>query len=127
MRLYISLFFLLFTWTGFSQISPCTNFKTGEYKYANPKYAEWTVKRNDTIQVETSSKTGIKIYSLIEWKTDCQYKLTCNKVLNSDRKNIVGKVFIISITDTFIDRYKCISKSTDPTIKDYELEMIKMN
>ena len=120
-------FTLLFTTlTLFCQNIPCSNFKTGEFKYVNPKYSEWIVKRNDSIQVEISNKTGIEIYSLIEWNSDCEYKLTCNGVLNSNKKNIIGKIFIVSIKETYLDSYKCHLKSIDPQLKDYELEMIKI-
>lgn len=114
--------------TAFGQSTPCSTFKTGEFKYSNPKYSEWTIKRNDSIQVEISSKTGIEIYSLIQWKSDCKYLLTCNNVLNTNnQKNIIGRTFTVTIKDTYPNRYKCLSKSTNTQKNSkLELEMIKI-
>ena len=125
-KLFFLLFFL-FTSFVFCQKIPCNQFKTGEFKYSNPNYSEWEITRNDSIQIETSIKTGMKIYSFIVWKSECEYVLTCFKVLNTTKKNIVGKVFIVTIFETYNDKYQCISKSTDSRIKDIELEMIKTN
>lgn len=126
MRILTLTICLILSKATFSQNTPCSTFKIGEFKYSNPKYSEWTIKRNDSIQVEISSKTGIEIYSLIKWKSDCEYILTCNDVLNTNNKDdIIGKTYIITIKDTYLDRYKCLSKSTNTEGK-LELEMIKI-
>ncbi|WP_298499755.1 hypothetical protein [uncultured Algibacter sp.] len=110
----------------FSQNNTCSNFKTGEFKFANPKYSEWIVIRNDSVQVEISNKSGMEIFSSIEWTNDCNFILTCYKVLNADKKNIIGKVFNVTINETYIDSYKCVTNSTNYQMKELELEMIKL-
>lgn len=128
MRLLLSIILSIFTWILFCQNKPCSYFKTGEFKYSNSEYAEWTIIRTDSIQIEVSSKSGTEIYSLIEWKSDCEYTLTCEKVLNSNSNQYdeaVGKVFNVFITETLYDRYKCNSKSNENQINELKLEMIK--
>lgn len=126
MRSIFSIAFLFFTLTIFCQNNLCANFKTGTFKYSNSKYSEWIVKRTDSIQIETNSKTGVIIHSLVEWKSDCEYTLTCKSVSKSDLENIIGKVFRVIITETFDDRYKCVSKSNDIQLEDLELEMVRI-
>ncbi|WP_298556742.1 hypothetical protein [uncultured Algibacter sp.] len=110
----------------FSQNIDCSSFKIGEFKYVNPKYSEWKITRTDSLQIEISSKTGIEIHSLVNWKSDCEYVLTCTKVLYSNPENILGQIFTVFITETYSDRYRCISKNTDTKIQDLELEIIKV-
>ncbi|MGB5418609.1 hypothetical protein [Algibacter sp.] len=126
MRNLISLTILLSSFLIFSQNTPCSNFKTGEFKYSNPIYSEWSITRTDSVQIEINSKSGIQIYSLIEWTNDCEYVLTCTNAQNTNPNNFIGKVFIVTFTNTFSDGYNCISKSTDPQIKSLELEIIKV-
>jgi hypothetical protein len=126
MRFFFSITFQLFTLALFCQNTTCLNFRTGQYKYANSEYAEWTVKRTDSTQIEISSKTGMEIYSIVKWKSDCSYTLTCKKVLNPNRQDLIGKVFEISIIETLPDRYKCISKSNEIQSNNLYLEMIRI-
>lgn len=125
MRINFSIIILLFTSTLFCQNKSCLQFKTGEFIYSNSEYADWIIKRTDSIQIETNTKTGIEVRSSINWISDCSYTLTCNSVNSSNLKNIIGKVFKVSITETFTGRYKCISKRNEVQYKDLFLEMIK--
>lgn len=126
MRSLLSILISLFATTIFSQDISCSNFKIGKFKYANPQYSEWSISRTDSVQIETNTKTGIEIYSSVKWESECYYILTCIKVLNSDSKNIVGKIFRVSITETYKDYYKCISKSDDTQFQDLKLQMVKI-
>ncbi len=126
MRIKFSIIIMLFTWTIFCQNNSCLNFKTGEFIYSNPEYSDWKITRTDTIQIENNSKTGIEIRSSINWISDCSYTLTCKSVSVPSLKNIIGKVFKVSIVETFNDGYKCISKRNDVQTKDMFLEMIKI-
>ncbi|MEC3908432.1 hypothetical protein VOI54_15485 [Tamlana sp. 2201CG12-4] len=124
------IFILLITLSSgsFAQNKSCHNFHTGQFEYTSPKYAEWQVTRTDTTQIETSSKSGLEIYSVISWQSDCEYTLTCSKVSNPDFQKLVGKVFNVTITKTFGDnRYTCISKCKAMEIPDLKLEMVKVN
>lgn len=126
MRFIFSTILLLSFFTISAQNkTTCLDFKTGKFKYSNPEYSEWSVTRNDTIQIETSTKTGFTVYSKIDWKTDCEYTLTCQRIENSDLK-VIGKVFKTQITEVFENRYKCILKSNDFKKDDLHLEMIKI-
>ncbi len=117
----------LTTLSSFSQEKVCNEFRTGVFKYSNPNYTEWTVKRFDSIQIETSNKTGIEIHSSIEWNTDCDYILTCQKVTDAKYQNIIGKAFQIFIVETSNKSYRCISKKNEVQLQDLELTMIKIN
>ncbi|WP_345170424.1 hypothetical protein [Algibacter aquimarinus] len=108
----------------YGQEKKCSDFKVGDFKYSNPEYSEWIINRTDSTQIETSTKTGIKIFSSVDWKSDCEYILTSYKVLNSDAKNIVGSIFHVEIIKTLADSYICISKND--AIDDMVLEMIKI-
>lgn len=122
MKNLVYITFLLISISFQGQDKTCSDFKTGKFKYANPKYAEWEVTRNDSIQIETSTKTGIKIYNTIVWNSDCNYVLTPRKVKNAKAKNYVDKVFYVQIIKTLNDRYFCILKND--AIEDIQLEMI---
>ncbi|WP_040279035.1 hypothetical protein [Psychroserpens damuponensis] len=102
----------------------CSNFKSGSFKYKNTDYHEWTFIRNDTLQIEENSASGVIIYSKIEWLTDCKYKLICTKVDNStvDDSEFIGTEFITTIYDTSNSSYKCRTSSTLGTM---EFEIIK--
>lgn len=126
MKTYLTVISLLVTLTVFCQNSSCKDFKTGKFKYSNPKYAAWTISRTDSVQVEINSKTGTEITSQVEWKSDCNLKLTCKSVSKNNMKHAIGHVFEIYIYETFNDGYKCISKSNDIQLEDLELEMIKI-
>jgi hypothetical protein len=127
MKILFSIALWLTTLFCFSQNKTCKDFKTGVFKYSNPDYAEWTVKRNDSTQIETSTKTNAEIHSLIRWKSDCNYILTCQKILNSNYKNSIGKEFEVLITETSKTSYRCISKKNEVQNQDLELTMIKIS
>ena len=125
MRNIFFLLLLVLTIGTYGQDKKCSNFKVGEFKYANPEYSDWQVNRTDSTQIETNTKNGIKIYSFVAWKSDCEYVLTSYKVLNSDSKNIIDRVFNVEIIKTLPNSYICISKND--AIDDMVLEMIKLD
>lgn len=108
----------------YGQETTCSDFKTGTFKYENPDYADWKITRDSTVQIETNSKTGLIIYNSIVWKTDCEFVLTCYKVLNANPKNYVGKMFYVEITKTFDDGYFCIARND--AIEDMSLKLNKV-
>lgn len=124
MRKLILTIFLLSALHGYTQEKKCIEYKVGEFEYTNPKYSEWKVSRTDSLQVEVNTKSGIEIHSSIEWKSDCKYTLVCEKVVNYDLKNLIGKVFNVEILEVLTDRYICVSKSNDNGLV---LEMMKTN
>ena len=125
MKNLIFILFIAFATNIYSQEKTCTEFKTGKFKYANPKYAKWEITRNDSVQIETNTKTGLEIYNAIDWKTDCEFVLTCYKVLNAEPTKFVGKVFYINITKTFTDGYFCVAEND--AIEDMHLKVLKVD
>lgn len=124
-RLIFILFFLL-TFISFAQEKKCSEFKIGKYEYSNPKYSEWKIIRTDSTQIEISKKTGVKITSSIEWKSDCEFTLTCDKIQNSNLKDAVGKTVNVKIVETLPNSYMCISQSQDFNFN-LELEVLKID
>lgn len=121
----VLILFFLISVCSKAQKATCDNFKTGKFEYSDPKYREWQITRTDSTQTEISTKTGIEIYSSLKWLNDCEYILTCNKVINPTTTNITGKVFHVKITDVYSNRYSCVavSKNDNTTLK---LMMIKV-
>ncbi|GAA4896341.1 hypothetical protein GCM10023311_21310 [Flaviramulus aquimarinus] len=127
MRKLVLILFSILALSSYCQDKNCSEFKTGEFEYSNSNYSEWKINRTDSIQIEISTKNQIEIQSSIEWKSDCEFILTCRKVSNPNFEHLIGKIFKYKIIKTFDDRYICISKGNDIQPKHLELEMIKMN
>ncbi|UAB75576.1 hypothetical protein [Mesoflavibacter sp. SCSIO 43206] len=125
MKIVTSIIILLLTLSCSAQEKKCAKFKVGRFEYSDPRFSEWKVSRTDSMQTEISTKSGIEIFSSIEWKSECEYVLTYRKVLNSgtDTNDIIGKTIEVEIVETKSDRYICKSKSD---VMDLELEMIRV-
>jgi hypothetical protein len=87
--------------------SDCSSFKIGKFFTFSPVTKnKIIIERNDTLQVETDSQTGVIIRSKIFWKTPCEYQITAisnNKTLQDG----VDSFFSITpITVTIIDQGK---------------------
>ena len=110
---------------SYAQQNKCSQFKTGKFEFSEPKYAEWQVTRTDSTQIELNTKTGLEIYNSVKWVNDCEYLLTCDKVVNPTSANIVGEVYHVKMTEVYSNRYTCIavSKNDDITLN---LMMIKV-
>lgn len=124
MKKLIFIVLVVYNTSIYSQEITCSEFKTGTFKFENPNYSDWQITRNDTTQIETNAKTRLKIYSSIVWKNDCEFVLTCYKVLNGDPKHYVGKMFYVEITKTFDNGYYCILKND--AIDDMYLKLNKV-
>jgi hypothetical protein len=87
--------------------SDCSEFKNGKFFSISPVTKDKIIiERNDTLQVETNTETGIIMKSKISWKNPCEYQLTAisnSKVLQDG----VDSFFSITpITVTIIDHGK---------------------
>ncbi len=102
----------------------CDLVKTGKFKYANPAYGEWIIDRNDSTSIEISNQTDLKIYSSVNWITDCEYELTITDTENLDNMKVVSQVVRVVITQVTDYGYKCISYTVDGP---EEFEMIRIN
>jgi hypothetical protein len=101
----------------------CKDYKTGVFKFANPKYAEWTVYRTDSTQIEVSNITSTEIHNNVKWISDCEYHLGKTKIINNKLNFQEMDTMKVEIYKTEDDRYFCYSKSNR---LDLELEMIKI-
>lgn len=111
MKKIIYTFFLITSITiGYSQRKQCSDFKTGKFEYTDPKYSEWKVVRTDSTQTEINTKNGIELKATIIWKSDCEYVLTYEKVINLDRKDFIGKKVFVEIIEIQNQKFKYYSK-----------------
>lgn len=120
-------FILLFSLTIFScstKKKDCKNFKTGTFKYTDLKYKGHTITRNDSIQIEINDKDNIKIITLVEWISDCEYVLTYKDILNyPNKENIIGQKINVKILESKELSYVCHVKSST---LDSKIEIIKI-
>ncbi|MFD1614062.1 hypothetical protein [Gelatiniphilus marinus] len=125
MKNHIFVILIMLSFNFYGQEKICSNFKTGKFQYADLKYKDWKISRNDSIQIELNTKTRLKLYNSIVWKSDCEFVLTCYKALNTNvPEDFVGKIFHIEITETFNNGYYCIAKNKD--IDDMHLKILKV-
>lgn len=98
---YLVTLFLISSTFGFSQNLDCTDFRTGEFRYTDPNFADIIVIRTEKIQIERYEKTGEEVHLYIDWISECDYILTYKKVVNPDakrvRKNMTGKELRVKI------------------------------
>ena len=124
MKKIIFTFFLITSITiGYSQKKQCPDFKTGKFEYTDPKYSEWKVVRTDSTQTEINTKNGIELKAKIIWKSDCEYVLTYEKVINLDRKDLIRKKVFVKIIEIQDRKFKYHSKLDTMEITS---EMIKV-
>lgn len=103
---YLFLLFFLTTYNTFAQSSDCSKFKTGDFKYTNPDFEHFMIVRNDSIQIETDTKSGVIMTGSIKWLSDCKYTLTYTEVNDSNRESIIGLQFYVDIISTKDNTYK---------------------
>ncbi len=110
----------------FSQIKNCSQFKTGEFVYADKQRPEKIV-RTLTSQIETHPETGLEIHASIEWTSDCSYVLRYEKILNVTEDTaapyIGQKVYVQMLK---VKKNKALIKAQSRRI-DLELKLIKLN
>ena len=76
------------------------------------------------MQIETNPETGVEIYTKIEWKSDCEYIMTYEKILNhpKDVSSVIGKKIFVEILETEGNKLKVRAKSDT---MDEKIEFIK--
>lgn len=105
-----SLFFVfIFIVSCKAQNNKCKKFKTGLFKYADSDFQNSIILRNDSIQVETNSKTGNKTIGYINWLSDCKYTLTYKTAGDSINDSLVGTTFTVDIISITKNSYKYIA------------------
>lgn len=106
------------------EVLDCSSVKTGKFKYANPAYGEWIIDRNETTSVEISKSDDLKIYSDVEWITDCEYELHITDTDNGDNMEVVTSTLRVVIIDVMDYGYKCTSYTANGP---QDFEMIRID
>ena len=123
MRKLISLITIIFTLSSCTHEKNCVDFKTGKFVYAKINRPVKIV-RTDSLQIEVNSETGVEIYTKIEWKSDCTYVMTYEKIVNypDDISSMIGKKIFVEILETDGNKIKVRAKSDT---MDKKIEYIK--
>jgi hypothetical protein len=123
MKNLILILILNLTLNSCAQEKNCTDFKTGKFVYAEKNRPEQIV-RTDNLQIEINPETGVEIYTKIEWKSDCEYVMTYEKILNhpKDISSVIGKKIFVEILETNGKKIRVRAKSDS---MDEEIEFIK--
>ncbi len=103
----------------------CTDFKTGKYKYVLKDRPEIII-RLDSSQIEINPITKIEVYSKLIWKSECEYDMVYDKILNApeDVSDLIGQKINVKIIETTSIGYK--AHAVSPRI-DVILEFAKLN
>ncbi len=121
------LFFVLFVFaiSSCNKERNCSNFKTGNFEYSFENIS-YKIHRTDVTQIEIDLESGIEFHSSIDWKSDCDFVLTYERILNSsdDLSFLIGKEIDCSIIET--DGEKMIVHA-ESTLMDEKFEMFKVN
>ena len=123
MKNLILILILYLTLNSCTQEKNCTDFKIGKFVYAEKNRPEQIV-RNDDIQIEINPETGVEIYTKIEWRSDCEYVMTYEKILNhpKDMSYVIGKQIFVEIMEIEGNKIKVRAKSDS---MDDKIEFIK--
>ena len=127
MRKLVLLVFSVFYISAFAQETTCSDYKIGTFKYNNPLYKDWIIKRTAEEQIETNTATGLVIHNDVKWLSDCEFILTCQKVSQPQFNSAKGKMFRVVITETTSNGYTCISMKNDIQTEDLTLKMIRVD
>ncbi|WP_431163236.1 hypothetical protein [Flagellimonas beolgyonensis] len=122
----VFLFLLLLTFISCNhQDKNCADFKTGKFKYVLKDRPELII-RSDSSQIEINPVTKIEIYSKLIWKSDCEYVMVYDKILNApeDVSDMIGQKINVEIIETNNKGYK--AHAISPRI-DVILEFTKIN
>ncbi len=97
------------------QQKDCSYFKTGKFKYVLENRPELII-RTDSTQVEINPQTKVEVHSSIEWKSECEYVMTYEEILNytGDVNQFIGQKINIEIISTDSKGYKV--RATSPRI-----------
>ena len=101
----------------------CSDFKTGNFIYVNPNFADWKVTRNDTLQTETNTANGLKVSGTVKWKSDCEYEIVYVKTNHPKLQKMIGQKVNVKIIR--IENDTITYQATSDTIK-MESKMIKI-
>ena len=125
MKNLLILIISLLTLSSCSQEKKCSEFKTGEFRYAKKNMPEKIV-RTESLQIETNPNDKIVIKTVIEWTSECEYVMTYSEILNhpKDVSEVIGKKIYCEIIETNGNRVKVHAKSDT---MDEVIEFIKVD
>ena len=105
-----------------AQRKDCSNFKSGTFRFADAKYVDYIVERNDSIQYEKNNKSGRIIKGSVKWIDHCKYTLTYISDNQGDA-SIIGKTIIVRIVNITAKGYMYEAQIGKETSRN---EMIKI-
>lgn|SRR5690606_1879052 len=126
---YLLLFLFLLSIFGFSILNAqkldCKKFRTGEFEYIDKDFP-FKITRNSSYQIEIDKNNGSEIHALIEWKSDCEYILTYEKILDKKENfdDLIGKKIYVEIIKTDGNKFTVHAKSD---VIDHDIEFIKID
>lgn len=122
MKNWIYLILIISCFNCKGQEKKCSAFKTGKFKYVLKNRPELII-RTDSTQVEINPITKVEAHSSIEWKSECEYVMTYETILNypEDASHMIGQKIHVKIISTDSNGYKV--HATSPRI-DNILEFI---
>ncbi|AKA33838.1 hypothetical protein [Flagellimonas lutaonensis] len=117
------LILLLISFSCSGQEKNCSEYKTGKFNYVLENRPELII-RTDSTQIELNPITKVEVYSKVKWKSECEYEMIYEKVLNypEDVSHMIGQKINVKIIETSSDGYKV--HATSPRI-DNILEFVK--
>lgn len=96
-KITLLLITILFTLTSYSQELNCEKFKNGLFYY--PTLPGKTSLRKDSIQ-ESYNNGKLEMIWKVSWLSECEYEITCNKVLNDSIPIKKGDRIVAKIIET---------------------------
>lgn len=125
MKKAFQIILLLLSLNSSAQEKKCSEFRTGEFRYADKTMTERII-RNDSMQIEINDYDKIEIHTSITWKSDCEYEMTYEKIINypDDVSDVIGKMIFVEILETKGKWYKVYAKGV---FSKGEIEFIKTN
>lgn len=105
-------FILLLTLGSCAKEKNCSKFKTGTFVY-QARDGQVEIHRTEDAQHEVNRTTEVEMYSKVTWKSDCEYTLTYEKILNhsGDVSSFIGSKMHVEIIETENNKFKVRAKS----------------
>ena len=115
MKNWIYLVFVFILLNCKAQEKKCTDYRTGKFNYILKNRPE-LITRTDSTQIEINPITKVEVYSSIEWKSDCEYVMTYETILNypEDASHMIGQKINVRIISVDSKGYK--AHATSPRI-----------
>jgi hypothetical protein len=102
----------------------CKDFQKGKFVAPDEKVADIHITRNDSVQIEESTKRGFKHVYNIHWIDDCNYYLTFKSTNNQEENWLSSQdtlwVGIMKIDGDLHEYHARINSQKEPIIGSYK-------